>query len=206
MNKDASDIAWWPILMNNFESQKTNIRRWVVFAIRTPRAGSESLVSDVRRAIWSVDANLPIADVRTEAFLYNRSMGRTSFTLVMLALAAGIALLLGLVGLYGVVAYSATQRRREIGIRIAMGAQRNDITGLFVREGLLLAGCGIVCGVAVAFGVTRLLASLLFQTSPLDPLTYASACVALCGAAALASYVPSRRTASVNPVEALRAE
>jgi ABC-type antimicrobial peptide transport system permease subunit len=124
----------------------------------------------------------------------------------MLALAAGIALLLGLVGLYGVVAYSATQRRREIGIRIAMGAQRNDITGLFVREGLLLAGCGIVCGVAVALGVTRLLASLLFHTSPMDPLTYTCAGVALCGAAALASYVPSRRTASLNPVEALRAE
>jgi ABC-type antimicrobial peptide transport system permease subunit len=105
-----------------------------------------------------------------------------------------------------VVAYSATQRRREIGIRIAMGAQRNDITGLFVRQGLLLAGCGIVCGAAVATGVTRLLGSLLFHTSPLDALTYISACVALCGAAALASYVPSRRTAGVNPVEALRAE
>ena len=133
-------------------------------------------------------------------------MARTSFTLAMLGLAAGIALLLGLVGLYGVVAYSATQRRREIGIRIAMGAQRKDITGLFVRQGLLLAGCGVVCGLAVALGVTRLLASLLFHTSPLDPVTYTGACVALCGAAALASYVPSRRTASVNPVEALRAE
>ncbi|HEY1807575.1 MAG TPA: ABC transporter permease [Acidobacteriaceae bacterium] len=206
MNKDAQATVWWPILMHNFESQKVNLRRWVVFAIRTQRAGSESLVNDVRRAIWSVDPNLPIADVRTEGILYNRSMARTSFTLVMLGLAAGIALLLGLVGLYGVVAYSATQRRREIGIRIAMGAQRNNITGLFVRQGLLLAGYGIACGVAVAFGVTRLLASLLFHTSPLDPLTYTCAGVALCGAAALASYVPSRRTASINPVEALRAE
>jgi predicted permease len=206
MNKDAEATAWWPILMNHFESDKDNLRRWVIFAVRTPRAGSASLVTDMRRAIWSVDPNLPVADVRTEAVLYNRSMARTSFTLVMLALAAGIALLLGLVGLYGVVAYSATQRRREIGIRIAMGAQRNDITGLFVREGLLLAGCGIVCGIAVAFGVTRLLGSLLFHTSPLDPLTYTCACVALCGAAALASYVPSRRTAGINPVEALRAE
>ncbi|MGA8530581.1 MAG: ABC transporter permease [Acidobacteriaceae bacterium] len=206
MNKDAPATAWWPILMNNFESDKDNIRRWVVFAIRTPRAGSESLVSDVRRAIWSVDANLPIADVRTEAFLYNRSMARASFTLVMLALAAGIALLLGLVGLYGVVAYSATQRRREIGIRIAMGAQRNDITGLFVRQGLLLAGCGIACGLVIALGVTRLLGSLLFHTSPLDPVTYGCAAVALCGAAALASYMPSRRTAGLDPVEALRAE
>ncbi len=101
--------------------------------------------------------------------------------------------MLGLVGLYGVIAYSATQRRREIGIRIAMGAQRNDITGMFVRQGLLLAGCGIGCGLAIALGVTRLLASLLFHTSPLDPLTYACAAVALCGAAALASYLPSRQ-------------
>ncbi len=206
MSKDAPTTAWWPIRMSNFESSRDNTRRWVTFAIRTPRAGSESLVNDVRQAIWSVDANLPVAEVRTEAFLYNRSMARTSFTLAMLGLAAGIALLLGLVGLYGVVAYSATQRRREIGIRIAMGAQRKDITGLFVRQGLLLAGCGVVCGLAVALGVTRLLASLLFHTSPLDPVTYTGACVALCGAAALASYVPSRRTASVNPVEALRAE
>jgi predicted permease len=206
MNKDASSIAWWPILMNNFESDKVNVRRWVVFALRTPRAGSETFLTDVRRAIWDVDANLPITDVHTEAYFYNRSMARTSFTLVMLALAAGIALLLGLVGLYGVIAYSATQRRREIGIRIAMGAQRNDITGMFVRQGLLLAATGILCGVAVAFGVTRLLASLLFHTSPLDPVTYACAALALSGAAALASYLPSRRTAGVNPVEALRAE
>jgi len=133
-------------------------------------------------------------------------MGRTSFTLVMIGLAAGLALLLGLVGLYGVIAYSASQRRREIGIRIAVGAQRNDISGMFVRQGLLLAGCGVLCGLAVAMGVTRLLSSLLYHVSPLDPITYASACVALCGAAVLASYIPSRRTASVDPVEALRAE
>ena len=109
-------------------------------------------------------------------------------------------------GLYGVIAYSASQRRREIGIRIAVGAQRNDITGMFVRQGLLLAGIGVLCGFGVALGVTRLLGSLLFHVSPMDPITYASACVALVGAAALASYLPSRRTASVDPVEALRAE
>ena len=133
-------------------------------------------------------------------------MARTSFTLVMIGLAAGIALLLGLVGLYGVIAYSASQRRREIGIRIAVGARRNDITGMFVRQGLLLAGIGVACGLVVAFGVTRLLTSLLFHVSPMDPLTWITASIALCLAAALASYLPSRRTASVNPVEALRAE
>lgn len=206
VNKDAPKIAYWPLLMNNFESDKVNVRRWVTFVVRTDRAGSESLANDLRRTVWAVDSNLPVSDIRTVEFLYARSMARTSFTLVMIGIAAGIALLLGLVGLYGVIAYSASQRRREIGIRIAVGAQRNDITGMFVRQGLLLAGAGMVCGFAFALAATRLLASLLFGVSPMDPVTYAGACVALCGAAALASYLPSRRTASVDPVEALRAE
>jgi predicted permease len=206
INKEAPSIAYWPLLMSNFEGDKVNVRRWVTFVVRTDRAGSASLANDLRRAIWSVDSNLPVSDLRTEQFLYAKSMSRTSFTLVMIGIAAGIALLLGLVGLYGVIAYSASQRRREIGIRIAVGAQRSDITGMFVRQGLLLAGVGVLCGFAVALGVTRLLGSLLFHVSPMDPVTYACACVALVGAAALASYLPSRRTASVDPVEALRAE
>lgn len=206
MNKDAPTTAYWPLLMNHFESQDENVRRWVVYAVRTSRAGSDSLMKDVRTAVWSVDANLPLSDVRTQQFLYTRSMARTSFTLVMLAVASSIALLLGVVGLYGVIAYSASQRKREIGIRIALGAPRNAITGMFVRQGMVLAGGGVVCGVLVAVAATRLLRSLLFHVSPMDPLTYGCAVVALCGAAALASYLPSRRTASVNPVEALRAE
>jgi predicted permease len=209
MNKDAPTIAYWPILMSHFENgddKDDNVRRWVVFAIRSSRAGSESLMKDVRQAVWSVDANLPLSDVHTQEYYYSKSMARTSFTLVMLGVAASIALLLGVVGLYGVIAYSASQRRREIGIRIALGAKRNDITGMFVRQGLLLAGSGVVCGLLVALGATRLLRSLLFHVSPMDPLTYGCAVFALCGAAALASYLPSRRTASVNPVDALRAE
>ena len=206
MNKDAPPIAYWPTLMNHFESDDVNIRRWIAFAIRSPRAGSESLMKDIRQAVWAVDANLPLTDVRTQEYYYTKSISRTSFTLVMLAIAAGIALLLGVVGLYGVIAYSASQRTREIGIRIALGAQRNTITTMFVRQGLLLAGSGVVCGLLLALAATRLLRSLLFHVSPMDPVTYALACVALCGAAVLASYIPSRRTASVNPVEALRAE
>jgi predicted permease len=206
MNKDAPTIAYWPLLMNHFEGDDENVRRWVAFAIRTPRAGSESLMKDVRQAVWSIDANLPLSDVRTQGYFYSKSMARTSFTLVMLAVAATIALLLGTVGLYGVIAYSASQRRREIGIRIALGAQRNDITGMFVRQGLAMAAGGVVCGLLVSIAATRLLRSLLFHVSPMDPLTYGLACVTLCTAAVLASYIPSRRTATVNPVEALRAE
>src|SRR5437764_10011779 len=106
-------------------------------------------------------------------------MARTSFTLVMLGIAAGIALLLGIVGLYGVIAYSASQRTREIGIRTALGAQRNTITAMFVRQGLVLAVSGIVCGVLLAIAATRLLKSLLFHVSPMDPITYAAACITL---------------------------
>jgi putative ABC transport system permease protein len=206
MNKDAPPTAYWPTLMNHFESDDVNVRRWVAFAIRSPRAGSESLMKDIRQSVWAVDANLPLTDVRTQEYYYTKSISRTSFTLVMLAIAAAIALMLGVVGLYGVIAYSASQRTREIGIRIALGAQRNTITTMFVRQGLLLAGSGVVCGLLLALAAARLLRSLLFHVSPMDPVTYALASVALCGAAVLASYIPSRRTASVNPVEALRAE
>jgi predicted permease len=206
MGKDAPTIAYWPTLMSHFESGQVNIRRFVVFAIRTPRAGSESLMKNVRQAVWSVDANLPLTGIHTQDYYYQKSISRTSFTLVMLGIAAAIALLLGIVGLYGVIAYSASQRTREIGIRIALGAQRNSIITMFVRQGLVLAGCGIGCGLFLALGATRLLKSLLFHVSPVDPATYVLACIALCAAASLASYIPSRRTVAVNPVDALRAE
>jgi predicted permease len=206
MTKDAPTIAYWPTLLTHFESDQFSVRRFVVFAIRTPRAGSENLMKDVRQAVWSVDANLPLTGIRTQDYYYQNSISRTSFTLVMLGIAAAIALLLGIVGLYGVIAYSASQRTREIGIRIALGAQRSTITAMFVRQGLVLAGCGIGCGVLLALATTRLLKSLLFQVSPVDPTTYILACIALCAAATLASYIPSRRTVSVDPVEALRAE
>jgi predicted permease len=205
-NKDAPTITYWPILMNHFESDDENVRRAVLYALRSSRAGSESLMNDVRQAVWSVDANLPLFKFRTQEYFYSRSMARTSFTLVMLGVAAALALLLGLVGLYGVIAYSASQRRREIGIRIALGAQRNAVTAMFVRQGLLMAGAGVGCGLIVAVAATRLLRSLLFHVSPMDPLTYCCSALALCAAGALASYISSRRTASVDPVEALRAE
>jgi predicted lysophospholipase L1 biosynthesis ABC-type transport system permease subunit len=206
VDKPLPTSVYWPVLAAHFESNDIDVRRWVAFSIRTPRAGSASLMDEVRRAVWSVDPNLPLADVHTLQYYYSRSMARTSFTLVMLAIAGGMALLLGVVGLYGVIAYSASQRTREIGIRIALGAQRNTITTMFIRQGLMLAGIGIACGVLMALASTQLLKSLLFHVSPFDPVTYALACIALCGSALLASYVPSRRTSAVNPVDALRAE
>jgi ABC-type antimicrobial peptide transport system permease subunit len=134
------------------------------------------------------------------------SMARTSFTLVMLAIAGAMALLLGVAGIYGVISYSVSQRTREIGIRMALGAQRQTVTRMFVRYGLSLAAIGIACGLAAAIVLTRLMGSLLFEISPIDPLTYVAVCLSLTAAAMLASYVPALRATLVNPVTALRAE
>jgi len=206
VNKEVSTSVYWPVMMRHFEGDENMVRRDVDVAIRSPRAGAESFMSEVRRAVWSVDPNLPVADVHTLEYFYRKSMARTSFTLVMLAVAGGMALLLGIVGLYGVLAYSVSQRTREIGIRMALGARHQELTGMFVRHGLRLAIGGIACGLATALALMRLLSSLLFNVSSFDPVTYAAVAAGLLATAAVASYLPSRRAAAVNPVDALRAE
>jgi ABC-type antimicrobial peptide transport system permease subunit len=125
---------------------------------------------------------------------------------VMLGIAAAVALLLGVVGIYGVIAYVATQRTREIGIRMALGAARRDVSRLFVRHGILLAAIGIGCGMVAAALLTRAMSSLLFGVSALDPITYAWVALALGATAVLASYLPARRAARIDPAEALRWE
>ena len=205
-NHDAPSSVYWPILVAHLEGTDIDVRRYVTFSIRSPRAGSETLMKEVRRAVWSVDPNLPLADVHTLDYLYRKSMARTAFTLVMLAVAAGTALLLGVVGLYGVIAYSVSQRRREIGIRVALGAQQQQLTRMFLGEALTLTGLGVGCGLAAAPALTRLMSSLLFGVNPVDPATYAAVSFSLIATAALASYLPARRAACVNPTESLRAE
>jgi len=162
-------------------------------------------LSEMRQAVWSVTPTLPVAP-RTMRDVYDQSLARTSFTLVMLAIAASMALLLGVVGIYGVISYAVSQRRREIGIRAALGAQRGELQRMFVRYGLALAGVGVAIGLVTAAGLTRLMSSLLYGISPLDPLTYAVVPNILCAATVLACYLPARRAASADPVEALRAE
>ncbi len=180
--------------------------RRVSVTIRSERAGTESLLSQAREAVWSVRADLPLAQVRTLDEVYDQSMARTSFTLVMLAIAAAMALLLGVSGLYGVITYAVSQRRREIGIRLALGAQAPEIRRLFVRRGLILGGTGLAIGLGGALGLTRLMESLLFGISPLDPVTFTAMTIVLAGAAGLASYLPARRALAVDPVETLRSE
>ena len=206
VDQKAPAFAYWPAMMDNFELEALRVTRFGVFAIRTNRAGTESFLAEARQAIWSVDANLPVFLVRTLKDVYDQSMARTSFTLVLLAIAGAMALVLGVVGIYGVIAYAVTQRTREIGIRMALGAQPGGLQGMFVRQGLLLAGIGAVLGLVAAAGLTRLMSSLLFETTALDPPTYAVVSAFLIVAAALASYVPARRATAVDPVEALRTE
>ena len=206
VTQDAPLTVYWPILQKNFEGQQLATRRAITYAVRSPRAGSESLMKDIRNAVWSVNANLPLADPQTLAVLQTRSMARTSFTLVMLAVAGSMALLLGAVGIYSVIAYSVSQRTREIGIRMALGAQQGTVTSLFLRQGLLLTGIGVALGLVSAFGVMRLMSSLLFNVTSADPLTYSMVSAGLVAIASLACYLPSRRAANVDPVEALRAE
>jgi putative ABC transport system permease protein len=206
VNQPASKSAYWPIMMDKFEGQDKRIIRDLSFALRTPRAGSESLMKEVRQAVWSVDPNLPLAGVHTVDYYYRTSMARTSFTLLMLGVAGAMALLLGTVGIYGVIAYSVSQRTREIGIRMALGAQRQELTGMFVRHGLILTGIGVAIGLVAAAISMRFLSTLLFGVKPVDLITYGAVSIGLAATALLACYIPSRKAATVDPMIALRGE
>ena len=206
VNQKPATCVYWPLLLDRFESEDVSVRRDVAFAIRSPLAGSQRFLKNVREAVWSVNPNLPLAAAHTLDYYYGKSLARTSFTLIMLGVAGGMALLLGVVGLYGVIAYSVSQRTREIGIRMALGAQQQKLTRMFVRHGLLLTAVGVACGLLAAVVSMRLLSSLLFNVRSVDPLTYGAASLGLVATAWLASYLPSRRAATVDPVEALRAE
>jgi len=157
VDQKASTCVYWPLTLDRFESDETTVMRNVAFVVRSPRAGSESFLKEIREAVWSVNANLPLDNVHTLDYFYRRSMARTSFTLIMLGVAGSMALLLGLVGIYGVIAYSVSQRTREIGIRMALGAQQQALIRMFVRHGLLLTGAGVVCGLAAAVVLMRLM-------------------------------------------------
>ncbi len=206
VDQKAPSIVFWPMMMDNFATAARFMRPSLAYVVRSPRAGSRGLLTEINQAVWSVNPNLPTANVRTLQEIYDKSLARTSFTLVMLAMAGTLALLLGLAGIYGVISYSVSQRRREIGIRVALGAQHHQVTGMFVRHGALLAGIGIVCGMVGAWAITRVMSSMLFDVSPLDPLTYVGVSLGLAAAAVLACYIPALRATTIDPTEALRAE
>lgn len=181
-----------------------DVQRVVSFVIRTLRAGCLSLQRKLQNAIWSVDSNLPLKQTDTLEMFYNRSLARTSFTLLLLAIAGGMALVLGLVSIYGAVSYSVTQRTREFGIRLALGAPVANVTIAFVRSGLMLSALGCGCGLAAVLALAPLIKLLLFSVGPSDPFAYAAMSTSLIITAAVTSYFPEKKATKVDPVEALR--
>lgn len=204
--KPVAKIVYWPFYIRDLWGFPDDVSRSLVYAVRSDRTGTEGFLQDVQQAVWAVNPSLPVANVRTVAEIYNRNLARTSFTLVMLGIAGSMALLLGVVGIYGVISYSISQRTREIGIRMALGAQQQTVRGMFLQQGLWLIGIGIAAGLAAAVPLARFLSTLLFGVSPLDPTTYGVVALVLIAAALLATYLPTRRATRVEPSVALRAE
>ncbi len=209
VDQEPTKVVYWPMIMEDFWAALNDglwVARSQAYVIRTPRVGTPALMKEVRDTVWSVNANLPLANVRTLEEILRDSMARTAFTLVLLGIAAAVALLLGIVGIYGVTSYTVSQRTREIGVRMVFGARRYDVSRLVLSQGIFLAGVGVAVGLVAAVVFTRLLSALLFGVSPLDPVTYGGVAVLLPAVALVASYLPARRAAAVDPMEALRWE
>jgi len=207
VDEEAPATVYWPVMVKvPYENNSIDTQRAVTFVVHSDRAGTQSLRGEIQQAVWEVNGNLPVASMQTQGEIYNRSMARASFTLVMLGIAAVMALALGIIGIYGVISYAVSQRTREIGIRLALGAEKSDLRWMFVRSALALTGVGIAIGLGAAAAVARLMTALLFGVSALDPLSFATVTLLLVGAAALASFVPASRVAAVNPADTLKAE
>jgi hypothetical protein len=206
VTQPATTIAYWPMLLENHWTENEFVMRSLAYAVRTERLRDPGFMRDVQQAVWSVNPNLPLANGETLQEIYDRSMAQTTFMLVILGIASGVTLLLGVVGIYGVVAYVVAQRRREIGIRIALGAAAGDVQRSFVQHGLVITGIGLAMGAVVAAALSRFLGALLFNVSPLDPVTYAGGIATLGLIALLATWVPARQATRVDPAITLRGE
>jgi len=207
VQEKAPAIVYWPPMMEYlFGAKAAETMRTETFLIRSDRAGTTGFLNEVRQAVWSVNSNLPLASVRTMQEVYDKSVARTSFTLVMLGIAGTMALALGLIGIYGVISYTVSQRKREIGIRLALGAQSGDVVSMVLTQGAKLALLGVCVGVAAAFALARLMTSLLFGVTAHDPVTFAAVAVLLILVALFACYIPARRAMKVDPIVALRYE
>jgi predicted permease len=202
----APSSVYWPTLASATLGAPVAGMRSVAFAIRSDRAGAVSLIEEIRQAVRSVSASVPVAQERTMGELYAASLARTSFALVLLGIAGAIALALAVIGIYGVIAYVVSQRTREIGIRSALGARPGQLEQMFLRQGLALTGVGLAVGVVAAIALGRWMSSLLFGVGPFDPPTYIAALAVTLGVAALASYLPARRAAAIDPIETLKTE
>jgi predicted permease len=177
-------------------------QRVLSYVVRGP--GMAARGDELRRAVWSLDSSLPVALMRPLEAIVERSIVQFTFTMMTLAIAAGLALVLGAIGLYGVLSYAVSLRTKEIGVRLALGAPPRRVLVGVLASGAVIVGIGLVVGLAGAAGVTRLLGGMLYEVEPLDPVTFASMAAALAGVGLLASYLPARRAAAVSPLESLR--
>jgi predicted permease len=200
LTQPPTPIVYWPMLNESY--------RWrtMAYAVRSTRIGAPGFGRELEQAVWSVNPNLPLATVQSLEEIEASSMAQTSFALVMLSIAASVALLIGMVGIYGVVAYAAAQRTREIGIRMALGARNVDVRTMFLRHGLWLTTIGVAIGIGLALLLTRVMSAFLFGVGPMDPTTYAAVSGVLAALTLVATYLPARRASRVDPVVALRAE
>jgi putative ABC transport system permease protein len=204
VDQAPTPLFYWPAMMENWWQQPVFFERSMVLVVRSERVGSPGFLDEVQRTVWSLNGNLPLSDVMTADRRVQGSMARTTFTVVMLAIAALTALLLGAIGTYGVVSYLAAQRTHEIGVRMAMGAGRDDVARLVLRHGLALAATGVGLGLLGAVLATRLLTKLLVGVSALDPLTYAVVAATVLAVALVASWAPARRASRLDPILSLR--
>lgn len=208
VDKDAPSIIYWPAMLNDPYTAQPTIDgpNSATFVIRSDRAGKQDFINRLQGAVWSVNSDLPLASVRTMQDLYSRTLARTSFTLVMLAIAGSMGLALSIIGIYGVISYAVSQRTREIGIRLALGAQKRELRWMFVRSALALAGLGIAVGLIAASLLVQPMKALLFGVSPLDPWTFITVPLLLAAASVLAGHIPARRASRLDPMVALRYE
>lgn len=185
---------------------QTFVAREVTFAVRSPRTGSDSLINQLGEAVWSVNSSLPLARVQTLEDVYNHSMARTSFTLVMLAIAGAMALTLGMIGVYGVISYAVSRRRREIGVRLALGAARTGILRQFLGQTMRVSAVACVCGLILSLALTRLMTGLLYGVSATDATTMGIVVASVLLVAMLAAMIPATRAAFIQPMRTLREE
>jgi putative ABC transport system permease protein len=207
LHQKPVEAVYYPVRRANPDTDGEWVPRDFVLVVKAkPGIDPAGLVEAVRQAVWSIDPKLPLSGVRTMDEVVKRSMARTSFTMLLLGIGAAVALLLGAVGIYGVISYVVSQRTQEIGVRMALGAQRGDVFGMVLKEGLLLAVLGIGAGLAFSLLATRAMTALLYGVSATDPATFTAVPLLLALVALLASYVPARRAAEVEPLEAIRYE
>lgn len=210
LRQDTTLMVYWPQVTLAFweGSTEEDVQSWrtMGYVIRSSRVGNPDFFAAVQNAVWDVNPNLPLRDVSSVDDLMADSVARTSSMLILLSVAAGVALILGVVGVYGVIAYAVARRSREIGMRIALGAQKETVMRMVLRQGFILAAVGVGIGIVLALVLTRLMSNLLYEVSPMDLPTFVVVVVGLLAVAVLASYFPARRAAGVEPMEALRVE